>query len=260
MRLDLFVLSQKMADSRERAKRLILSGAVLLDGEVVTKPSLEVVGTPTLTVRQESFVGRGGEKLLAALRLFGVDVTGVSAIDIGASTGGFTDCLLKSGAAHVTAVDVGSGQLHPTLLCDPRVTNIEKYNARALSPEDVGVSELAVMDVSFISQTLILPRIPLVLQAGGRLLSLIKPQFEAGPAAIGKNGIVKDPAAKLFAIRRVLAAAAEAGLFCLGVAPSPILGGDGNQEFLAYFVKQEGACDNSRFSIEKTVLEKAVIR
>ncbi len=249
-----------LAPSRARAKRLIESGAVVLNGRVADKPSLEVAGDPDVTVTEERFVGRGGEKLAHALQTFGIDPTGLRAVDIGASTGGFTDCLLQNGASHVVAVDAGCGQLHPRLLADPRVTNIEKYNARQLDKEAVGIVDLAVMDVSFISQTYILPRIPAVLSEVGRVLTLIKPQFEAGRAALNKNGLVKSPRDRIAAIRRVLGSAAEAGLLCRGLAPSPILGGDGNEEYLAYFIK--GASDGSHLTlpVEKTVTEGVILK
>ena len=182
-----------------------------------------------------------------------------SALDIGASTGGFTDCLLQNGAAHVVAVDAGSGQLHESLCRDPRVTNIEKYNARYLKREDVGIAELAVMDVSFISQTYILPVIPTVLVEGGLLISLIKPQFEAGRGALDKHGLVKKDKDRIFAVSRVLAAAGSAHLRCEGLAPSPIKGGEGNEEYLALFRHDPTCTENAGVTIENTVIKKAVI-
>ncbi len=220
--------------SRERAKRLILAGSVRVNGTVVNKPAFEIE-RGELTVEEERFVGRGGEKLEGALRAFSVDPAGMRVIDIGASTGGFTHCLLLHGAAHVTALDAGCDQLHPKLLADARVTNLEKYNARELSREDVGEFDLAVMDVSFISQTYILPRLPLVLKPTGRAITLIKPQFEAGRAALNKKGLVKDARDRLLAVRRVLQSAREAGLVPQGLIRSPITGGDGNIEYLALF-------------------------
>jgi 23S rRNA (cytidine1920-2'-O)/16S rRNA (cytidine1409-2'-O)-methyltransferase len=257
MRLDLYLVEKGYAESRARAKRLIEAGSVTLDGRVAEKPSLDVVGEPTVAVCAERFVSRGGEKLSGALSIFGIDVTGLRALDIGASTGGFTDCLLQNGASFVVALDTGFGQLPPRLLADPRVQNIEKYNARALNVADVGEVDLAVMDVSFISQTYILPNIPSVLKDGGALVALIKPQFEAGRGALNKNGIVKDPRDQLLAVHRVLTAAAEVGLTCIGLAPSPILGGDGNKEFLAFYRKKAGTQPTLE-QIEKTVLKGEV--
>ena len=252
MRLDLYLARNGYAQSRERARRLILSGSVSVDGVTAEKPSTEVEGAPAITVRDETFVGRGGEKLEAALAAFSVDPAGLRALDIGASTGGFTHCLLLHGAAAVTALDAGCGQLHPTLLADGRVTNIEKYNARDLSVADVGLFDLAVMDVSFISQTYILPRISGVLLPTGRLITLIKPQFEAGRGALSKKGIVKDARDRAFAVRRVFDAARAAGLIPAGLVASPILGGDGNAEYLAYFTR-EGEDRVTDATIEKTV-------
>ena len=256
MRLDVYLTEQGYAESRARAKRLIESGCVMLNGVAVNKPAFEIQDEPTVSIKTDRYVGRGGEKLEGALRAFSIDPTGLMALDVGASTGGFTDCLLQSGAAHVVAVDAGFGQLHPKLLKDERVTNIEKYNARQLSCADTGKADLIVMDVSFISQTYILPRFPDILTEKGQVVSLIKPQFEAGRGALNKKGIVKDPRDKILAIRRVLDCATECGLACCGLMPSPILGGDGNEEYLAHFKhnaqKQTPAC----ISIEKTVLER----
>lgn len=259
MRLDMYLVEHGFAQSRARAKRLIESGAVSLDGSVITKPAAEIAGEPVVAVREERFVGRGGEKLAFALTAFGINPNGLLALDIGASTGGFTDCLLQCGAKHVVAVDAGCGQLHPRLLADERVTNIEKYNARELSPLHVGQVDLVVMDVSFISQTYILPRIPSVLRPGGRVLTLIKPQFEAGRGALNKNGLVKHPRDRMAAIRRVLTAAAEAGLVCRGLAPSPILGGDGNAEYLVFFTPGKEVGKNAVWPVEKTVLEGVTV-
>lgn len=260
MRLDVYLTEHGFTDSRAKAKRMIESGAVLLDGAVANKSSLEVKGMPTVTVEQERFVGRGGEKLATALSVFGVDPAGMRALDIGASTGGFTDCLLQHGAAAVIAIDAGCGQLHPRLCADPRVTNIEKYNARELSCEDVGTVSLVVMDVSFISQTYILPRIPTVLEKSGKVITLIKPQFEAGKAALNKRGLVRSSGDRVLAVRRVLSAAAACGLSCRGLAPSPILGGDGNEEFLAYFELDGAIVDPTAIPVEETVLKGVIFR
>lgn len=259
MRLDVYLVQHGYTESRERAKRLIVSGAVCLDGTPVDKPALDVTGEPQVTVTPEEFVGRGGEKLKAALSLFNIDVTGLCALDVGASTGGFTQCLLERGAASVIALDAGIGQLHPTLRDDARVTNIEKYNARYLSRKDVGVVDLVVMDVSFISATYIIPNFPDVLKENGEAVVLIKPQFEAGRAALNKKGIVKNARDRLLAVQRVLNAAAEVGLSCTGLARSPILGGDGNEEYLARFQKGMIA-DLPYISAERVVLEGGVCK
>lgn len=260
MRLDLYLAEGGLVSSRARAKQLILAGAVTLDGRVVDKPSFEVTGSPVIAVQDDGFVGRGGEKLAAALDVFGIDPRGMRAIDIGASTGGFTDCLLSRGADRVVAIDSGAGQLHPSLLRDGRVINIEHFNARELVCTDVGHFDLAVMDVSFISQTLILPRIVDILTPTGMAVTLIKPQFEAGRAALNKKGIVKSPRDRIFAIRRVLTAAAEASLTCVGLAVSPITGGDGNIEYLACFAAGGDCTRNAAFAVEKLVMEGGVYR
>ncbi len=258
MRWDVYLVEKGLVESRERAKKMILAGQVTADGMTVDKPAAEVKGEPAVALRAtDDYVGRGGRKLEAALHTFKIDPTGMRGIDIGASTGGFTDCLLRYGAAEVVAVDAGCGQLHPKLLKDERVINIEKYNARELSPEDTGKVQIAVMDVSFISQTYILPRIPSVLESGGCLVSLIKPQFEAGRGALNKKGIVKSPRDRVAAVRRVLACAEQHGLICRGLAPSPIKGGDGNEEYLAYFTV-DGAARTAEIAVEKTVLEGLV--
>ena len=235
MRLDCYLAQNGYADSRERAKRLILAGAVTVDGRVINKPALEIEGEPKIAVTEEEFVGRGGEKLKAALSLFGVDPKGLRALDVGASTGGFTHCLLEKGAASVVALDAGCDQLHPKLRADARVTNVEKYNARELSACDVGTFDLVVMDVSFISATYILPRFPEVMERGALAIVLIKPQFEAGRAAIGKNGLVKSKKERFAAVLRVLECASTIDFGCFGFALSPIEGGDGNREYIAAF-------------------------
>lgn len=241
MRADVYLVSGGHAKSREAAKRLIESGRVSIDGKSITKPALDVDETVehSITVAEaadDRFVSRGGLKLEGALDAFGIDVSGWRAVDIGASTGGFTDCLLRRGASRVYAVDSGHGQLDATLLSDPRVVNIEGFNARELSAGERGVLpqnlDGAVMDVSFISQTYILPGIPGLLRQGGVLVSLIKPQFEAGRGAVGKGGIVKSPRDRLFAVQRVLDCARSSGFGCIGLMTSPITGGDGNVEYL----------------------------
>ena len=238
MRLDLFLSENGYAQSRQRAKLMIESGDVEIDGVVIKKPSFTVSeGVHNVRVRDPLiYVSRGGIKLEAALDAFCVDPQGVCAVDIGASTGGFTDCLLQRGARRVYAVDSGDGQLAKKLSSDARVVSLEHMNARSMTREDIGeVAELVVMDVSFISSTYIIPVIPSLLDGRGIFISLIKPQFEVGRAMLGKGGIVKDPAAHLFAVMRVFECAKEHGFSMTGLIPSPIEGGDGNREFLACF-------------------------
>ena len=243
MRADLYLFQNGYTDSREQARRLIEAGAVCLDGVSVKKPSLAVDESCAHTVEitkpaAERYVGRGGLKLEGALAHFQIHPADMVAIDIGASTGGFTDCLLQNGARRVYAIDSGEGQLHPRLRADARVVNIEKCNARSMTPDTVGErADLAVMDVSFISQTCILPVIPPLLQEEGMLISLIKPQFEAGRSAVGKGGIVRRREHREAAVRRVLESAQAVGLSCIGLTVSPITGGDGNIEYLALFCR-----------------------
>ncbi len=251
MRLDRYIAEMGLAPSRTRAEKLISSCCVTVDGCVVTKPSFDVPADALVEVSDnERFVGRGGYKLEGALDAFSVSVEGLNMIDVGASTGGFTDCLLQRGAASVLCVDSGRGQLHEKLLLDPRVRSIEGYNARNIS-SDIGIFDGAVMDVSFISQTLIIPSLVNVISDGGIFISLIKPQFEAGRAALGKGGIVKDAASRRAAATRVCMCAQEHGLCLMGMTVSPILGGDGNTEYLAYFKKSRDESD-VRLSLENT--------
>ena len=241
MRADSFLTVYGYVESRTRAARLISEGKVLVDGNIVKKASEEIWGEEhTVEITEEDrYVSRGGLKLEAALSAFKVDAIGKRCIDVGASTGGFTDCLLQSGAASVHCVDSGRGQLHAKIAADKRVVNIEGYNARELSNEDFGLFDIAVMDVSFISQTLIHGGIARVLDDGGVFISLIKPQFEAGKQALGKKGIVKDAKDRESAILRVLESAELHGLVAEGLICSPIEGGDGNREYLACFRKTD---------------------
>ena len=205
------------------------------------KAGEQVTGEENIEIRGKSlkYVSRGGMKLEAALDVFKVNVNRKKAVDVGASTGGFTDCLLKRGAARVYSVDSGIGQLHESLRSDKRVVCIEKFNARELTRETTeGQCDVAVADVSFISQTYLIPNIADVLCDGGEFISLIKPQFEAGKSALGKGGIVHNSAYRFLAVKRVLECAHENGFDCVGLIQSPIEGGDGNKEYLAYFIKR----------------------
>ena len=246
MRADLYLVEYGYVKSRTAARSYIEEGHALLDGKVIAKPSQDVDEGKEHEVEilaRQRYVGRGGRKLEGALQTFGIDVRGMRAADIGASTGGFTDCLLQAGAAHVYAIDSGRDQLDPDLVLDERVTNMEGVNARYLTPEDIGgCVDAVVMDVSFISQTLILPCVASLLRDGGICIGLIKPQFEAGRAALDKHGVVKNAKHRRAAVERVLDAAAEAGLSLRGLISSPIRGGDGNVEYLAYYIK--GADDS----------------
>lgn len=243
MRIDVYLAENGFVSSRTEAKRFVDDGAVYVNGKQINKASYDVDGTETVTVDKsvKEFVSRGGVKLKGALTQFGIDPTGKRCLDVGASSGGFTDCLLQSGATHVIAVDSGSGQLAESLRRDSRVTVFENYNARYMKPEDLEYSpELAVMDVSFISATYILPAVYDVLTDGGEFVCLIKPQFEVGRAGLGKGGIVKDSKARDLAVKKVVDFAVSTGFAVKGTVQSPIKGGDGNVEFLAHFVKVKG--------------------
>lgn len=242
MRADVYLTEYGHVSSRRRAQELIENGLVRIDGKVIPKASFALSEGEHAVVIDESdhfrYVSRGGEKLEGALEQFGIDVKGMLALDIGASTGGFTDCLLQRGASHVIAVDAGVGQLAKSLKEDARVTSLEKVNARELTLDMIGKErvDLIVMDVSFISATYIIPQYVGLLKPSGQALCLIKPQFEVGRAALGKGGIVKDPDEHRRAVERVCACAEQNGLAVAGVIPSPIFGGDGNKEFLAHMI------------------------
>ncbi len=236
IRLDQLLVSRGLAPSRERARALILAGQVTVGGQLVTKAGTPVdeQGEVALAVPDHPYVGRGGLKLAHALDEFHIDVTGRQALDIGASTGGFTDVLLQRGAARVVALDVGHGQLDWTLRNDPRVLVIERFNARFLTPGDLpGVMDIVTIDVSFISLRQILPAVCAVLAPGADVVALVKPQFEAGRDEVGK-GVIRDPAVHARVVEEVSAAAREVGLTPLGSIPSPITGASGNIEFLLH--------------------------
>ena len=236
-RLDQLVAVKGLCASREQARRLILSGDVTVDGAVINKPSTRVEDTAVIEVlNKPRYVSRGGLKLEGALEAFPVSPQGKVCLDIGASTGGFTDCLLQNGAIRVHAVDVGIGQLVDCLRQDPRVVVKEHFNARYMTPEDLGEkAELIVSDVSFISLTRILPAAYSCLAEGGDMLVLVKPQFELQPEDIGPGGIVRDPALHRRAVERIRDFVTnELKRQWMGVADSPIKGMDGNREFLAW--------------------------
>ncbi len=239
-RLDQLLVSRGLSESREKAQRLIRAGAVRVAGSLATKPGHTFPDDAEVAVEQpERFVSRGGEKLEHALVHFQVDVTGLICLDVGASTGGFTDCLLQHGATRVYAIDVGRGQLHDRIRRDPRVIAHDSVNARSLPKELIPETpSFACVDVSFISLTLVLPAVINVLASPARLVTLIKPQFEAGREQVGKGGVVRDPQVHQDVIQRIRQFGTnEAGLRWDGVCPSPILGPAGNVEFLAAWTK-----------------------
>ena len=237
-RLDLLLVQRGLVPSREQAKRLILAGEVLVTGQPVTKQGTLIAVEAELSIKEPPrFVSRGGLKLEGALIHFGIDVTNRIALDVGSSTGGFTDCLLQRGATRVHAFDVGTNQLVWKLRSDPRVHSRENYNVRHLKPEDVGERvDVLVADVSFISLTLVLPPAIAVLNEGADALVLVKPQFELSRDEVGKGGIVRDPAAHQKACDKIEAFVRfRPGLEWKGITESSIKGTDGNREFLAWF-------------------------
>ena len=234
-RIDQLLVARNLAESREKAQALLLAGEVLVNGQKVTKAGAPVDETASIEVlARMPWVSRGGYKMLGALEHWGLDVTGRVCVDVGSSTGGFTDCLLQHGAARVHCVDVGAGQLHWKLRTDPRVVVHEGVNARYLEPallgEPVG---LAVCDVSFISVTLILPMLPPLLLPDGEIVVLVKPQFEVGRDQVGRGGIVRDPALHEAVCRKAEDAARMLG-FQTSLMESPLPGAEGNKEFLLY--------------------------
>jgi 23S rRNA (cytidine1920-2'-O)/16S rRNA (cytidine1409-2'-O)-methyltransferase len=234
-RLDLLLLQRGLVESREKARALILAGQVLVDGQKADKAGHAVAEDSRIELlAPQRFVGRGGFKLEAALDQFHIDPTGKICLDVGASTGGFTDCLLQHGAARVYAIDVGTGQLDWKLRNDPRVNAQEQVNARFLSREQVPETiQLAVCDVSFISITMILPALPNLLAKDAEMVILVKPQFELERHQVGRGGIIRDATLHQLACRRVEEAVRRLD-FQTEIIPSPLLGAEGNQEFLLY--------------------------
>jgi 23S rRNA (cytidine1920-2'-O)/16S rRNA (cytidine1409-2'-O)-methyltransferase len=232
-RIDAELASRGLFASREQARAAVLAGEVRVDGEVVTKAGHLVAGDVRFEIAEKQrYVSRGGEKLAGALDHFGIDPADVRAVDVGASTGGFTDCLLKRGAASVVALDVGYGQLAWSLRTDSRVTVVERTNIRAVDPAELGAPfDLAVVDVSFISLRTVLPHVADLLSPEGSIVALVKPQFEAGKGRVGKKGVVRDAAVHGDVLRAAIEAALDAGFVVRGLTFSPIKGPEGNIEF-----------------------------
>lgn len=242
-RADALLVARGLCESRELAKRLILAGEVRSGDRVIDKPSAKLAADAPLEIKEKPrYVGRGGLKLEAALDAFHIEPSGWVCIDVGASTGGFTDCLLQRGAARVHAVDVGTNQLVWKLRNDPRVVVKEQFNARHMTPEDIGEKvRLAVMDLSFISLTKVLPAVFPLLEEEGGIVCLIKPQFELEREDISKGGIVRDPELHQRAVAKIRRfVTEELGCSWRGLIPSPITGTDGNQEFLAWLATGPG--------------------
>ncbi|MBK6749433.1 MAG: TlyA family RNA methyltransferase [Pyrinomonadaceae bacterium] len=241
-RIDKLLVERGLADSRTKAQALVMAGIVLVNDRRVEKSSESFAIGEVIRIKGESaeskYVGRGGLKLEAALTAFEVDPTGFNCVDIGASTGGFTDCLLQHGAGRVTTIDVGTNQLVWSLRTDPRVDARENVNARSLQPDDFDTAfDLAVMDVSFISVTKIFASIVPLLTDNGRMIVLIKPQFEVGRGEVGKGGIVRESDKHERVVAEVNSFAESIGLTVKGIIDSPILGAEGNKEFLALYAR-----------------------
>ena len=258
MRADLAAVAQGLAPSRARAKELIESGSLLCNGIAVKKPAQEIQDTDVLTAACMAlqYVGRGGLKMERALTAFPISLTGKTCLDIGASTGGFTDCMLQNGASKVFAVDVGHDQLAESLRVDPRVISMEGTDIRTLTAADLGgCVDFFSVDVSFISLRLVLPSAYGLLCDGGEAVVLVKPQFEAGRAALGKHGVVRDAKVHRSVLREISAAAEEIGFSLCGAVPSGILGGSGNAEYLFYLKK----CGMQGVPIDFTALSQAAL-
>ena len=239
-RIDILLVEQGFFDSREKAKAALMAGLVFAGTERIEKAGTKIPRLTAITVKGaiHPYVSRGGLKLEKALKYFGIDVHGAVMLDIGASTGGFTDCALQNGAAHVYAVDVGYNQLDWSIRSDARVTVMERINFRYLKKEELPGSDLpnfATIDVSFISLKLILPPLAEILLHDGEVVALIKPQFEAGREKVGKSGVIRDSAVHREVLHTVLSFAASSGFHLLGLTFSPITGGEGNIEFLAHW-------------------------
>lgn len=244
-RIDKLLVERRLAYSRTKAQALVMAGTVLVNEQRIDKPSELVAAEAQIRIKgaddpESRYVGRGGLKLEAALREFKIESRGLACLDVGASTGGFTDCLLRSGARRVVAVDVGHNQIDWRLRSDPRVEVREGVNARYLRPEDFDEKfDLVVMDVSFISASKIMPAIVPLLTARGGLITLVKPQFEVGRGEVGKGGLVREPEKHAQVIREVGRAARELGLEAQRVIESPIRGADGNIEFLGFYERKK---------------------
>lgn len=255
IRIDRLLVERGLVESREKAARLVLAGEVFVDGARVDKAGALVARDAEVEVRGRSpYVSRGGEKLVHALDHFGIAVAGRICLDVGASTGGFTDCLLQRGAARVYAVDVGTGQLDPRLRRDPRVVVMEKTNARTLDPRLFPEPpSLAVVDVSFISLEKVLPAVFGALAPRGEVVALVKPQFEVGRELVGKGGVVRDPAVHRQVVARLARYAVLRGWHVLGVTASPLRGPKGNREFFLYLASHGRTAANIEHQIARTV-------
>ena len=258
-RLDTLLADRALADSREQAKRLILAGEVLVDGERHSKPGQSVPVDASIEIKRPlRYVSRGGLKLEKALQVFDVDVSGKTGLDVGASTGGFTDCLLQHGARHVYAVDVGHGQLAWKLRRDSRVCVIERLNARGLEPSlfDRPV-EVCVVDVSFISLRAVLPAVKRCVEAGSDLILLIKPQFEAGREYVDKGGVVRNSQVHVNVLRTLIQFGQGMGMSVSGITYSPVRGPAGNIEYLLWIIEDGSGAVSCAVDVAEQVVEEA---
>jgi 23S rRNA (cytidine1920-2'-O)/16S rRNA (cytidine1409-2'-O)-methyltransferase len=234
-RLDLALLERKLASTRTKAQDLIRNGKVLVNGKIIDHPGEKISEECVIELAEQEhpYVSRGGLKMEGAIKAFGLRVAGRRALDVGQSTGGFTHCLLMNGVAEVVGVEVGHGQLAETLRADPRVRTYEHQDIRDLKPDLVGFS-LCVVDLSFISLSLVVPKLHAFLERGADVILLVKPQFEVGPDNLGSGGIVRDPKSREAALRKVEQVCRDAGFTVAGSVDSPVEGGDGNKEYLLY--------------------------
>ena len=259
-RLDVLLVKRGLAQSRERAKGAIMAGTVFVNGQRIDKPGTSVPEDAEIEIKGETlpYVSRGGLKLAKALEVFPVAVKGKVAVDVGASTGGFTDCLLQNGAGKVYAIDVGYGQLAWSLRQDSRVVVMERTNIRYVKPEQLDeLADLAVIDVAFISLTKILHVVADLLIPQGEIIALIKPQFEAGRELVGKKGVVRDADVQASVINRILTFAEGIGLGTMGLTYSPITGPEGNIEFLVHWQKGQRSVDRDFGDWSRQVVEAA---
>ncbi len=238
-RLDIALVNRGLVTTRSRAQELISRNFVIVNGKVCTKASTAVLPTTEISITENlKYVSRGGDKLEGALKNFCINVNGLHALDIGSSTGGFTDCLLQHGAQHVIAIDVGSQQFSPSLMHDSRITLLENTDIRKVEPEQLAyIPDIIVIDVSFISLEHIIPLLPKFSHTQTHILALIKPQFEVGKAELNKNGIVTNEEARKHVLALIQASFEQYGFVVRGIIPSTITGGDGNQEYIIHVTK-----------------------
>ena len=259
-RLDVLLVKKNLVQSRERAKTTIMAGMVIVDGNKIDKAGTMVKENADIRVlgNQIPYVSRGGLKLEKAIKEFGVELKGKVTADIGASTGGFTDCMLQNGAVKVFAIDVGYGQLAWSLRTDGRVVNMERTNVRNVTPEDIGqLIDLASIDVAFISLEKVLPAVKAMLKPDGQVVALIKPQFEAGKEKVGKKGVVRDPKVHLEVIHKVIDTAREMEFVTKELTFSPVKGPEGNIEYLVWLTKDKEAADNVTDEVMASTVELA---